>query len=1010
MFYDHQSIEKKWQSFWQENQTFKTADTTDKPKYYVLDMFPYPSGAGLHVGHPLGYIASDIYARYKRHQGFNVLHPIGYDSFGLPAEQYAIQTGQHPAVTTEENITRYEQQMRKIGFSFDWSRELRTSDASYYKWTQWIFIQLFDSWYNKATDKAEDIKELIHHFENYGTNNLSAVQNDQLSFTAEEWKNASELDQQDILLNYRLAYRAETTVNWCPGLGTVLANDEVKDGKSERGGFPVFQKKMIQWSMRITAYSERLLQGLNNLDWPQPLKDAQEYWIGKSQGALVTFDVEDTEEKISVFTTRPDTIFGATFIVLAPENPLVESLTIEGQKEEIENYIEQTSKKTERDRMSDVKNVSGAFTGSYALNPFTKEEMPIYISDYVLMGYGTGAVMAVPAHDERDHRFAKKFDLKIVNVIENDNDIQEESFDSKDSVCVNSEFLNGLKYEDAKTLIISEIEKENIGHGTTNYRQRDAIFSRQRYWGEPVPVYYKEGMPYTLPFSALPLELPEVEKYLPTEDGDPPLGNAKTFAWDEANQKVVSTDLIDNETVFPLELSTMPGWAGSSWYFLRYMDPNNDEVFTDKNLSDYWGQVDLYIGGSEHATGHLLYSRFWNMFMKDRGFINHEEPFKKLINQGMILGMSAFVNIVKLSFVDSDGKGTMSNHNRKYVVLSKADIDFINSNYLKMAQFALDKITSQSEEDQKVLKYIERFDEIAKNYGYKGVYYNLGYNTFSLNFQADKHIEIKFLKGSSNELDFQKLKNEGNPEYSDSVLLWENEPYICEREVEKMSKSKYNVVNPDDICEEFGADCLRLYEMFLGPLEQSKPWNTQGLSGVYGFLKKFYNLYFNGDDFEVSDKEPTKEEYKILHTLIKKVVNDIEHFSFNTSVSQFMIAVNEFQKLKTNKRKVLEPLAIMVSPYAPHISEELWNKLGHLESVDFAPFPIFEEKYLVEDEIQYPVSFNGKMRFKVQLPADLTVPQIQEIIMQDVRTIEQLNGNNPKKVIIVPKKIINIVI
>ncbi|AZI33981.1 leucine--tRNA ligase [Kaistella carnis] len=937
MFYDHQSIEKKWQSFWQENQTFKTADTTDKPKYYVLDMFPYPSGAGLHVGHPLGYIASDIYARYKRHQGFNVLHPIGYDSFGLPAEQYAIQTGQHPAVTTEENITRYEQQMRKIGFSFDWSRELRTSDASYYKWTQWIFIQLFDSWYNKATDKAKDIKELIHHFENYGTNNLSAVQSDQLSFTAEEWKNASELDQQDILLNYRLAYRAETTVNWCPGLGTVLANDEVKDGKSERGGFPVFQKKMMQWSMRITAYSERLLQGLNNLDWPQPLKDTQEYWIGKSQGALVTFDVEDAEEKISVFTTRPDTIFGATFIVLAPENPLVESLTIEGQKEEIENYIEQTSKKTERDRMSDVKNVSGAFTGSYALNPFTKEEMPIYISDYVLMGYGTGAVMAVPAHDERDHRFAKKFDLKIVNVIENDNDIQEESFDSKDSVCVNSEFLNGLKYEDAKTLIISEIEKENIGHGTTNYRQRDAIFSRQRYWGEPVPVYYKEGMPYTLPFSALPLELPEVEKYLPTEDGDPPLGNAKTFAWDEANQKVVSTDLIDNETVFPLELSTMPGWAGSSWYFLRYMDPNNDEVFTDKNLSDYWGQVDLYIGGSEHATGHLLYSRFWNMFMKDRGYINHEEPFKKLINQGMILGMSAYVLRI-------DGTN-----------------QYVSNGLAK---------------DQQVQKI---------------------------------HVDVSLLKGGTDELDIVKFKN-WRSEYAEAEFILEDGKYICEREVEKMSKSKYNVVNPDDICEEFGADCLRLYEMFLGPLEQSKPWNTQGLSGVYGFLKKFYNLYFNGDDFEVSDEEPTKEEYKILHTLIKKVVNDIEHFSFNTSVSQFMIAVNEFQKLKTNKRKVLEPLAIMVSPYAPHISEELWNKLGHLESVDFAPFPIFEEKYLVEDEIQYPVSFNGKMRFKVQLPADLTVPQIQEIIMQDARTIEQLNGNNPKKVIIVPKKIINIVI
>ncbi|HMU06852.1 MAG TPA: class I tRNA ligase family protein, partial [Kaistella sp.] len=792
MFYDHQSIEKKWQKYWEENQTYKTSDQTDKPKFYVLDMFPYPSGAGLHVGHPLGYIASDIYARYKRHQGFNVLHPIGYDSFGLPAEQYAIQTGTHPAITTQQNITRYEEQLRKIGFSFDWSREVRTSDASYYKWTQWIFIELFHSWYNKITDKAEPIQTLIKHFEEHGTANLSAVQNDELHFTVEEWKNASELDKQDILLNYRLAYRAETTVNWCPALGTVLANDEVKDGKSERGGFPVFQKKMMQWSMRITAYSERLLQGLQNIDWPQPLKDSQEYWIGKSMGAEVRFplspkgvndstnkslqkeskkfgyltggnnsallikkaqenrdnpteaeallweqlkskklehkfrrqhlindfivdfvclskkliievdggyhlaakqqisDEERTkvlenegfeiirfknqevigdnenviktiiqklesrpnfaEEKLSndslseiqsdnqpllsplgergieVFTTRPDTIFGATFMVLAPENPLVEKLTTPEQKTEVDNYIDETSKKTERDRMADVKNVSGAFTGSYAVNPFTEKEIPIYISDYVLMGYGTGAVMAVPAHDERDHRFAKKFNLPIVNVIENENDVQEESYDSKDSVCVNSDFLNGMKYDEAKARIIDEITNRGIGHGTTNYKQRDAIFSRQRYWGEPVPVFYKDGIPYTLPVSALPLKLPEVEKYLPTEDGDPPLGNAKIFAWDEMNEKVVSTDLIDNITVFPFELSTMPGWAGSSWYFLRYMDPKNDQVFTEKNLSDYWGQVDLYIGGSEHATGHLLYSRFWNMFLKDRGYIEQDEP------------------------------------------------------------------------------------------------------------------------------------------------------------------------------------------------------------------------------------------------------------------------------------------------------------------------------------------------------------------------------------------------
>ena len=936
MFYDHQSIEKKWQNFWQENQTYKTDNTTDKPKFYVLDMFPYPSGAGLHVGHPLGYIASDIYARYKRHQGFNVLHPIGYDSFGLPAEQYAIQTGQHPAITTEENITRYEQQMRKIGFSFDWSREVRTSDASFYKWTQWIFLQLFDSWYNKSTDKAEPISELIRHFEEHGTQNLSAVQSDQLNFTAEEWRTASTLDQQDILLNYRLAFRAETTVNWCPGLGTVLANDEVKDGKSERGGFPVFQKKMMQWSMRITAYSERLLQGLNDLDWPQPLKDSQEYWIGKSQGAQVTFEVEDSAEKISVFTTRPDTIFGATFMVLAPENPLVKNFTIEGQKEEVENYIEQTSKKTERDRMSDVKNVSGAFTGAFALNPFTNQKMPVYISDYVLMGYGTGAVMAVPAHDDRDHRFAKKFGLSIINVIENENDIQEESFDSKDSVCVNSEFLNGLKYEEAKSLIIAEIEKKNIGHGTTNYRQRDAIFSRQRYWGEPVPVYYKEGMPYTLPISALPLELPEVEKYLPTEAGDPPLGNAKNFAWDEMNEKVVSTDLIDDINIFPIELSTMPGWAGSSWYFLRYMDPKNDGSFCAKEISDYWGQVDLYIGGSEHATGHLLYSRFWNMFLKDRGYINHDEPFKKLINQGMILGMSAFVLRI-------DGTN-------QYVSKGLA-------------------------KDHKVQKI---------------------------------HVDVSLLKGGTDELDIEKFKN-WRAEYENAELILEEGKFITEREVEKMSKSKYNVVNPDDICEEYGADCLRLYEMFLGPLEQSKPWNTQGLSGVYGFLKKFFNLYHNEDRFEISEEEPTKAEYKILHTLIKKVVADIANFSFNTSVSSFMIAVNEFQKLKTNKREILEALAIVVSPYAPHICEELWRNLGHTTSIEFEKFPEFEEKYLIEDEFHYPVSFNGKMKFKLVLPANLTASQIEEIALKEERVIDQLAGNNPKKIIIVPKKIINIV-
>jgi leucyl-tRNA synthetase len=690
----------------------------------------------------------------------------------------------------------------------------------------------------------------------------------------------------------------------------------------------VFQKKMMQWSMRISAYSERLLQGLKGLDWPQPLKDSQEYWIGKSQGAQVKFEIEShPDEVIEVFTTRPDTIFGATFMVLAPENPLVETITTPEQKAEVDGYIEETSKKTERDRMADVKNVSGAFTGSYVLNPFSNERMPVYISDYVLMGYGTGAVMAVPAHDERDHRFAKKFNLEIKKVVETDEDIQEKSFDSKDSVCVNSDFLNGLKYDEAKALIISAIEKRGIGHGTTNYRQRDAIFSRQRYWGEPVPIYYKDGMPYTLPTSALPLELPEVEKYLPTEDGDPPLGNAKTFAWDEVNQKVVDTDLIDEKTIFPLELSTMPGWAGSSWYFLRYMDPHDENVFVKKDLADYWGQVDLYIGGSEHATGHLLYSRFWNMFLKDRGYINHNEPFQKLINQGMILGMSAFAYRI-------DGTN----------------------------------------------KYVSK--NLAKEYETQQI-----------------HVDVSLLKGTSDELDTEAFKA-WRPDYADAEFIFEKDGrFITEREVEKMSKSKYNVVNPDDICNEYGADGLRLYEMFLGPLEQSKPWNTQGLSGVYGFLKKFWNLYFNGEVFEVSDEEPTKAEYKVLHTLIKKVVYDIENFSFNTSVSSFMIAVNELQKIKCNKRNILEPLAVIISPYAPHICEELWSLLGHTASIEFEKFPVLNEDYLVEDEIEYPISINGKTKHKLALSAQLSAKDVEDLVMKDEKILQFLEGKTPGRIV-----------
>ena len=938
MFYNHQEIEKKWQKFWEENQTFKSQQPSEssKPKYYVLDMFPYPSGAGLHVGHPLGYIASDIYARFKRHQGYNVLHPVGYDSFGLPAEQYAIQTGQHPAVTTEENINRYEQQLKKIGFSFDWSREIRTSDPAYYKWTQWIFIELFHSWYNKATDRAENISTLVAHFEKFGTENLDAVQSDELNFTVEEWQNASEADKQDILLNYRMAYRAETTVNWCPALGTVLANDEVKDGKSERGGYPVYQKKMMQWSMRITAYSDRLLRGLDRLDWSEAVKESQRNWIGKSEGALVKFGIKGSDDFIEVFTTRPDTIFGVSFVTLAPEHELVSKITTPEQKEAVEAYIEATSKRSERDRMADVKTISGVFTGAYAEHPITKEPVPIWLGDYVLAGYGTGAVMAVPAGDERDFAFAKHFDIEIKNIF--DQDISEKAFTEKEGmVYQNSEFLNGCSsYHEAVKSVVEYLENHKVGKSKINYRQRDAIFSRQRYWGEPVPIYYENEMPYTLPVSVLPLELPEVEKYLPTEDGDPPLGNAKNFAWDKVNQKVVSTELIDNQNVFPLELSTMPGWAGSSWYFLRYMNPNNEAEFCDKNISDYWGQVDLYIGGSEHATGHLLYSRFWTMFLKDRGFISHEEPFQKMINQGMILGISAFVYRV-------DGTN-------KYV--SKA---------------------------------------LAKDYETQKI-----------------HIDISLLKGTSDELDLDKFKA-WRPEFKDAEFILEDGKYITEREVEKMSKSKYNVVNPDDICEEYGADCLRLYEMFLGPLEQSKPWNTQGLSGVYGFLKKFYNLYFDGDTFLVSEEEPTKEELKILHTLIKKVIYDIENFSFNTSVSQFMIAVNELQKLKCNKKAILEPLAVLISPYAPHVCEELWSLLGNTESIDFAPFPALNEAYLVEDEIEYPVSFNGKMRFKLSLSAELSKEEIEEIVMKDEKVIQQLDGAKPKKIIVVPKKIINIV-
>ncbi|MFJ1434083.1 leucine--tRNA ligase [Capnocytophaga canimorsus] len=952
MNYNHKDIEAKWQRYWSENQTFKTENYSEKPKFYVLDMFPYPSGAGLHVGHPLGYIASDIFARYKRHKGFNVLHPQGYDSFGLPAEQYAIQTGQHPEKTTRENIARYREQLDKIGFSFDWSREVRTSNADYYKWTQWIFIQLFHSWYNNTTNKAEDIQTLVQHFEKFGTENLNAAQTEELHFTAEQWKSYSEEEKQNILLNYRLAFRAETTVNWCPALGTVLANDEVVNGVSERGGYPVFQKKMTQWSMRITAYSERLLQGLETVDWSESVKESQRNWIGKSKGALIKFKVlssksQDVEpetsnvEHITVFTTRPDTIFGVTYLTLAPEHELVLQITTEAQKQAVLDYIEATSKRSERDRMADTKTISGVFTGAYAVCPATGYYLPIWIGDYVLAGYGTGAVMAVPAGDERDYAFAKHFAgaegmPEIINIF--DKDISENAFTEKGGFKLqNSDFLNGMDYEEATEKILEELEKSGVGKAKINYRQRDAIFSRQRYWGEPVPVYYKNGMPYTLPLSALPLELPEVEKYLPTEDGDPPLGNAKEYAWNEAEEKIVSTDLIDNQTVFPLELSTMPGWAGSSWYWLRYMDAHNEKEFASQDSLNYWQNVDLYIGGSEHATGHLLYSRFWNKFLKDRGFIKAEEPFQKMINQGMILGTSAFVYRL-------EGTNTF---------VSKGQIG-----------------------DKKV--------------------------------QAI-HADVSLVNASS-ELDIEGFK-QWRPDFADAeFILDENGKYIVGHEVEKMSKSKYNVVNPDDICEQYGADTLRLYEMFLGPLEQAKPWNTAGITGVSGFLKKFYNLYFDGDAVSISDEEPTKEEYKILHTLIKKVEYDIENFSFNTSVSAFMIAVNELQKIKCNKRAILEPMAVLISPYAPHIAEELWEVLGYNESISRVSFPTFEEKYLVESTKEYPVSFNGKVRFKIELPLDMPNEEVEKIILEDERTQAQLGGNPPKKIIVVKGKIVNVVV
>lgn len=937
MTYDFREIEAKWQKYWEQHRTYKVENSVDMPKFYVLDMFPYPSGAGLHVGHPLGYIASDIYARFKRHKGFNVLHPQGYDSFGLPAEQYAIQTGQHPAVTTRENITTYRRQLDQMGFSFDWSREVRTSSPDYYKWTQWIFIQLFESWYDKLEDKARPISELTAIFSTDGNLNIDAVcDEDTTLFSAASWCTFSEKEKQKILLKYRLTYLAEAEVNWCPELGTVLANDEIINGLSERGSHPVIRKKMTQWSMRISAYADRLLSGLDTIDWTDALKESQRNWIGKSVGASVIFNVKDHNATIEVFTTRPDTIFGVSFMTLAPEHALVETITTSEQKTAVTDYVLATSKRSERERMADVKTISGVFTGAYAEHPFTKQPIPIWIGDYVLAGYGTGAVMAVPCGDQRDYDFAKHFKIPIPNIFKGV-DISEAAFTDKSKTVIdNSDFLNELNFKSATKSAIQALEALGQGLRKINYRLRDAVFSRQRYWGEPFPVYYVDGMPQMVGLEHLPITLPDVEKYLPTEAGDPPLGRAEVWAWDTQNNVVVNNSEIDHKTVFPLELNTMPGWAGSSWYFNRYMDAHNTEEFASKEALDYWQQVDLYIGGSEHATGHLLYARFWQKFMFDRGYVPVDEFAKKLINQGMILGTSAFAARI-------EGSNTF---------------------------VSLDQIS-----DEKV-QFI--------------------------------HVDVTFVNASY-EMDISAFKAWRKEFASAEFKCSDDGSFKVKSEVEKMSKSKYNVVNPDAICEAYGADALRLYEMFLGPLEQYKPWNTAGITGVFSFLKKLWKLYINETGLRVTEEAPPKEALKTLHKTIKKVTEDIEQFSFNTSVSNFMIAVNELSAQKCTSRSVLEPLLVLIAPYAPHITEELWSILGHDTSISRVEFPIFEPKYLVESTKNYPISFNGKMRFTLELPLDLSKEAIEKRVLENEKTIAQLNGRIPKKVIVVPGKIVNIV-
>ena len=948
MEYNFTEIEKKWQKKWVENKTYKVVEDKNKQKFYVLNMFPYPSGAGLHVGHPLGYIASDIYARYKRLKGFNVLNPMGYDAYGLPAEQYAIQTGQHPSITTEKNIARYREQLDKIGFSFDWDREVRTCDPEYYHWTQWAFQRMFDSYYDYNDGKAKPISDLVLHFEEEGTLNLNVAQGEEKTFSARNWTSMSEKEQQEILMNYRIAYLGETMVNWCPGLGTVLANDEVVDGVSERGGYPVVQKKMKQWCLRVSAYAQRLLDGLENVNWTDSMKETQRNWIGRSEGTEVVFksitptaDNEEIEHDITIFTTRADTMFGVTFMVLAPESELVPELTTAKQKSEVEEYLAYVKKRTERDRMTDRK-VTGVFTGSYGINPLTDEKLPIYISEYVLSGYGTGAIMAVPAHDSRDYAFAKHFGLPIRPLIEGA-DVSEESFDAKEGIVINSPIkpvegsfsLNGLTVKEAIAATKKYVTERGLGKVKVNYRLRDAIFSRQRYWGEPFPVYYKDGMPYMVPEECLPLELPAIDKFEPTETGEPPLGRAKIWAWDEENKTIVDKELIDNKTIFPLELNTMPGFAGSSDYYLRYMDPHNNKALVGKEADEYWQNVDLYVGGTEHATGHLIYSRFWNKFLFDYGYSCKEEPYEKLVNQGMIQGRSNFVYRI-----NSD------DHSKAPVFVS---------------------------------------------FGLKDKYET-----------TPIHVDVNIVHADVLDIDAFKA---WRPEYENAEFILEDGKYICGWAVEKMSKSMFNVVNPDVIVEQYGADTLRLYEMFLGPVETSKPWDTNGIDGCFRFLKKFWKLYQQ----DLNDNEPSKESVKSVHKLIKKVSNDIEQFSYNTAISAFMICVNELGQQKCNNRGLLCNLVILIAPFAPHIAEELWQHLGEKDSVCNAQWPTWNEAYLTENEVQLTISFNGKARFQMTFPIDASKEDVETVALNDERSKKYIDGKTIVKVIVVPKKIVNIV-